>query len=236
MTTLTIVQQACLRVGLPQPNAVVTSTDSQVLQLLALLNQEGQALAERYPWQALINEATHTSLATESQGLITSIATNGFKYILNDTIWNRTEQRPIYGSVSPEEWQMLKASPVTGPYEQFRLRGGYLIINPTPTAGQTWAFEYVSKNWCTDSGGSTYRDAFAADADVALLDETILMLGLIWRWKMYKGLEYAEHFRDYETQVANAMARDKVAPVLSMDGSVRTKLHGTLIPVGNWDL
>jgi len=236
MSLLTLVQGVCRRIGLQVPSVVYTSTDQQILQLMEIANEEGQSLAERYPWQALINEATHTSLAAESQGAITSIATNGFKYILNNTIWNRTEQRPIYGALTPAEWQMLKASSVTGPFEQFRIRGGTLRINPTPTAGQTWAFEYVSKNWLTDSAGTTYRSAWGADDDVGLLDENLMALGVIWRWQQAKGLEYAEAMQKYELQVENATARDKVPAVISMDGNFTQKTHGLVIPNGNWSV
>jgi len=136
MSLLTLVQGVCRRIGLQVPSVVYTSTDQQILQLMEIANEEGQSLAERYPWQALINEATHTSLAAESQGAITSIATNGFKYILNNTIWNRTEQRPIYGALTPAEWQMLKASSVTGPFEQLGSGAGHSESTPRPRPGR----------------------------------------------------------------------------------------------------
>ena len=68
MSLLTMVTQVCRRIGIVAPNAVVSSADPQIIQLLALANEEGEELANRYPWQAMRQQATFTTVATESQG------------------------------------------------------------------------------------------------------------------------------------------------------------------------
>lgn len=108
MSLLSIVRQACAEIGITQPGSVVGSNDPQLIQLLALANREGANLATRYNWQALTKEAAFTTLATEIQGAVTTIAP-GFKFVLNDTIWNRSLRRPVYGPLSPQRWQQLKA-------------------------------------------------------------------------------------------------------------------------------
>ena len=87
MTLLTVVQRFCKRTGISSPTTVYGSTDPQIIQVLALLEEEGNDLSGRGDWQELTNEATHTTVATESQGAITTIASNGFRYIKNNTIW-----------------------------------------------------------------------------------------------------------------------------------------------------
>ena len=237
MTMLATIQRFCRRTGLPVPATVAGSTDSQVVQLQALLEEEGQDLARRGAWQGITFEATHTSVATESQGAITSIATNGFNYIKNQTIWDRTENLPIIGPVSSEVWQALKGSVSTGPRFQFRIRGGLLIVNPVPTANHTWAFEYVSKNWILAANGTTYKEYFTADTDTMLLPEELLMMGLRWRWKKEKGLDYAEDMRTYEMQVKDALGRDGGKPVLHMDHeSGRSPSPGIFVPQGSWSI
>ena len=212
MSLLTIIQQAAGRIGLTVPVSVVGNSDSQVTQLLALANEEGEELSIgasvglAYDWQALQTEANFTAVATESQGAITTIAP-GFKYIINGTIFNRTLRRPVPGPLPPQSWQMLKAANVIGPYPQFRIRGGNLILLPTPNAGDTIYFEYQSQNWC-QSNASVGQTAWAADTDTGLLDEQLMTAGVIWRWKKAKNLEYAEDFRQYQTRVITAISRD----------------------------
>lgn len=233
---LTIVQRHCQRSGLPVPATVYGSSDTQVQQLMGLLEEEGNDLNSRGAWEGTTFEATHTTLAAEDQGAITTIAQNGFKYIKNDTIWDRTRKLPVIGPKSPHEWQALKGFATTNPRYQFRIRGGKLLANPTPTAGNTWAFEYASKYWITDSTGSTYRQFFGADGDLVLLPPDLLLMGLRWRWKKEKGLEYAEDFRTYENQVKDALGRDGGKQVLSMSQESSSLRPGIFVSPGSWPL
>ena len=213
------------------------ASDQVVLQLLGLLEEEGCDLAQRYAWNALINEATWTSTATENQGAITTLASNGFKKILNDTIWDRSTRLPVCGPLNARDWQGLKALLSTGPRYQWRLRGGNLIVNPTPVAGESWYFEYVSKNWISDQTGATFYDRFAADNDIILLPDNLVLQGLRWRWKKEKGFDYAEDFRTYEHQVQTAMGNDGGKPVLHQDriGHGEPK-PGVFVPEGSWNV
>ena len=204
MSALTIIQEACRELAISIPNAAVTSNDQQVIQLLALLNTEGKSLTARPAegWQAQQLEATFTTVATEIQTSLVAIAPN-LKYIIDDTIWNRTNRRPIYGPLSPQQWQNRKGWFAVGPYSQFRVAGGNIEFSPVPSAGESCYFEYVTKAW-TASGA----ESFASDGDTSLLDEELLKLGLIWRWKAAKGFDYAEAKVEYEDRVSQAIARD----------------------------
>lgn len=235
MTMLTVVNDAQRRLGLNVSSTVAGNSDETTVQLLALLNQAGEELAQDYQWQALIREATFTTVATESQGSISTIAP-GFGYILNQTIWNRSLRRPIFGALSAQEWQLLKASSVTGPFQQFRIVGDALKFIPAPPAGQTCAFEYASKNWCTDTTGVTGKSAFTADDDLSVLDERLLVLSLTWRFKQSQGLDFTAELQMFEDIVRNAQTRDGGKPVLDLNGKVSILMPGVMIPQGNWPL
>ncbi len=235
MSLLTIVQQVCRSpgVGIPTPSAVATSTDEGILQLFQLANEEGEELANRGPWQALQTETTFTTVATELQGLMTTIAPN-LNYIINDTIWDRDLRRPVFGPLTPQWWQQQIAQVMTGPWSQFRVRQGQLLFTPAPPAGDTCAFEYITKAWCTDSTGAAAKTAFTDDSDVSLLDEGIMRLGVIWRWKQGKGLEYGEDYAKYERRVADALARDASKPILNLGQVWYDVYPGILVPSGSW--
>lgn len=234
MSMLTMIQRFCRRTNLTVPSTVYGSADSQIRQVLAILEEEGNDLSGRGDWQGLTNEATHTTVALEDQGAIATIASNGFRYIKHNTIWDRNLSEPVYGGVSGQDWQALKATNVTGPRYQYRIRGGKLLSNPAPTAGHTWAFEYISTNWITDSTGTTYSQFFTSDSDLVLLHEELLLMGLRWRWKKEKDLEYAEDFRTYEMQVKDALSRDGAKRTLNMGGDGEGKNPRVFIPAGTW--
>lgn len=233
MSLLTVVQQVSRRLGLPSPSSVAGSQDVQSLQLMELLNEDGQELAARSDWQALRNEATFTTVATQSQGAITTLAGSGLRSIIGETIWNRTQRRPVYGARSPQEWQQLQAQTLQGPFVQFIIRGGLLLFVPVPSAGQTCAFEWMSSYWVNLAAGGT-SDSAAADGDTFLLPERLLRLGVIWRFKQAKGLDYAEDFNKAEAAIQDAMARDSVPARLSLSGMPPDYYPAVLVPAGNW--
>jgi len=238
MALLGIVQRMTRSLGLDVPSAVVGNTDSQIIQILELLNEEGEDLAARGQWEAMVVNNTFTQAAAALQGAMNSdICTNGdFDYIVNDTMWNRTTQLPILGPLSSQDWQTLEAFPVTGPYQQFKIRGGKLYFDPVgANATDTIAFEYMSTSWCESSGG-TGQSTWAADTDVGRLDENLMRLGLIWRWKKQKGLAYAEDFNTYERRVKQALGRDGGAPRLSLSGGIRHRIPGVMVPLGSWSV
>lgn len=234
MSLLSVIQYVCGRTNVPVPASVLGTTDPQVLQMLRLLEEEGNDLAQRGPWQALTCEATHTTTATIDQGAFTSIATNGFRYIKNGTFWDRTDTLPVLGPVSDQDWQRFQAIPISGPRYRYRIRGGRLLVNPTPAASHTWAFEYLSKNWILSADGLTYKQYFTLDTDTILLPEELVLQGLRWRWKKEKGLEYAEDFRTYELQVLDQLGRDGGKTRLRMDSEERSARPGVIVPEGSW--
>lgn len=237
MALLTLVQRFCKRQGLSSPSTVYGSTDVRIQQILGILEEEGNELAGRGFWEGLTFEASHTTIAAEDQGAITSIATNGFRAIKPRTFWDRTNKLPVVGGLDSAEWQALKAVVSTSPRYRFRLRGGKLLVNPTPSAGYNWRFEYSSNNWITDSTGVTYRQYFSADTDLMLLPEDVLLMGLRWRYKKEKGLEYAEDFRTYEKMVVDALGRDGAKVNLHMDEQGDRDLQpGIFVPEGSWSL
>ena len=237
LSLLTIVQNLCRRQNITIPTTVIGSTDTQILQIQGLLEEEGNDLASRGGWQGITFEAALTTTATESQGAMTTLCPNGFRYISNQTIWSRTRRLPVSGPLDAQEWQMLKALFVNGPYYRHRIRGGELLVNPTPPAGESWYWEYVSQNWITDVTGVNYRQFFTADTDTVLLPGTLVLQGLRWRWLREKGMDYAELYNTYEAQVKDALGRDGGKSVLTMDGeATRGPRPGIWVPSGSWNL
>lgn len=231
MSLLTVVQYFCGRNNLPVPSAVIGTSDTTILQILRLLEEEGNDLAQRGPWNVLTLQASHTTTAAEDQGPITTIAPTSYRYIVNDTIWDRSGKLPIFPVDGPD-WQAIKATiSSVSPY-RYRLRGGNLLVTPTPTAGLSWYFEYISSAWILN-GASTKVRYFVADADTMILPEDLLLAGLRWRYLREKGLEYAELFSTYEKQVEYYLSHERPRGRLNMCPEY-TATPGIYIPAGSW--
>jgi hypothetical protein len=187
-------------------------------------------LLDRFSWPATQLEVTHTSLAAELQGVMTTLAP-GFSYITSSTFWDRTLTQPVRGPLSPIEWQALKARTATGPYASYRIFGGKLYAYPAPPAGNTWVFEYQSTYFCQSAAGAN-QSKWTADTDTGVLDEHLMEMGIIWRFKKKNGLDYSEDYRSYEQKLAMETSRAGGRPMLDMTGNTPTR--GVYIPEGSW--
>jgi hypothetical protein len=234
MSLLTIIQDAATELKLVKPATVIGSTDPNAPQLLALANKEGKELARRFDWQALTKEATFATVASETQTTLSAIGASDFDHIVNETMWNRTQNWRVLGPLNPDEWQRKKASAAQAAIGNwFRIRGDAILFYPTPAAGENIYFEYVSSKWCQSSGG-TAQSSWAADTDTALINEEIIRLGIIWRFRKAKGFDYGEDFRTYEAALENEFGADSGSAAIDMTGE--PEMLGTHLPEGSWNL
>jgi len=233
MNLLQIIQKACQRSGIVQPTNVIGSNITQIQQMLGLLEEEINELTSRHAWNALINEVTWTTIANENQGDIKTICP-GYRFIRNSTLWDNTTSLPIIGPLTGIVWQQRKATQDEGPHWTWRLRNDDLLIIPTPTAGLTWKFEYVSSFGIVSADGLTRKEFFTSDTDLMVLPSSLHLSGLRWRWRADKGIDYAELYNQYELLVKDAMARDGGASVLYSDEENIDAGPGIFIPVMSW--
>ena len=231
MTLLTLAQAACDIIGMPRPTSVMAGADQTARTMLSLAQREGRALARRWTWTALRKQQTFTTVAQTVQ---TGAVPSDFDRMVSETFWNRTDQERVVGPVTPEEWQGLVASVALPIESAFQMRAGQIELYPVPTAGETYAYEYVSSQWCQSAGG-TGQSAWAADTDTGLLDEELTTLGLVWRFKQSRGLDYAEDMTTYEEQVLQAVARDGTRRTARLAREIDYgAAHYPMVPEGNW--
>jgi hypothetical protein len=231
VSLLSVVQAVTGLLSLSTPAAVATSTDRQVIQLMAIANEEGMTLARRHAWQALTEEASFVTVNANAQ-TASPIAADFDRFIPN-SFFNRTTRRPLTGPISPREWQWIMTRPVYSTvYLAFRERTGQFLLAPAPPIGQAIYYEYVSVNWAQSAGGTPQR-AYLADTDTAFLDEALIQLGIRWRFLKSKGLDYAEDFATYELAIEQAIARDGGSSMLSL-APQPVDLNRTNLPDGSF--
>jgi hypothetical protein len=205
MTLLTICQNAADDIGFPRPSTVIGNTDQNAQQLLRLANKEGKALSKALKREAVI------TLATADQDYALP---SDFGWIIPTTAWNRDTNRRVLIPLTSSEWQLSKGHESTwGLNLRARIIVNQVVFDQPITAaenGQGVYYEYISSNWCQSADDPPVtQSAWADDTDTARLDEELITLGVIWRFKKAKGLpDWRDDFLEHKNQKDKIIARD----------------------------
>lgn len=229
-TALAIVQAVCKREGIPVPTALFTN-DPQVDQLTEFLNELGEDLAQRFHWQVCVRRTAWVSIAGEDQGSVKSLFGADLENIVSGTIWDATQQKPLFGPLDEPRWQMEKTV-ATGPLYEYRIENDRLLILPAFPSGHNMSAIWRTKFWLIN--GSTGKSQITADTDVVRFDEDMMKVGLRVKWREFKGFTYAELQRVFEVMAANKAGKDATAPILYAAGTARSIRPGIWVPAGNW--
>lgn len=159
-----------------------------------------------------VNTVTMSAVASSSNaaasynfGKISYALPSDIRSFINATYWDRNFRWPMLGPLSPQEWESIISgiSPV-GPRLMFRVVNNTMQIQPLPGTSQTdqIAYEYVSNAWCTNAAGTANTASggvckFALDTDLYRWPENTLRLGIKWRFKQAKGLDFSDELIQY---------------------------------------
>lgn len=173
------------------PSTIINNNNETAKQLLSAIRRATFLMSQAHDWQILIAEYNfNTSNGTSSYSLPSDI--DGTR-ILNNTFWDSTNRRQGVGVLTPQEWQYFKRSSVaqSSINDYYRIRGGNLLIFPTPSSTRTIYYEYV-KNTPVKSSGGTAQTDWAADSDLPYIDSFLIELQAKWIYLSFNGKPYAE--------------------------------------------
>lgn len=177
--------------GFAKPNSYFGSTNDEAAQVVALANRAARELSQ-HNWQALRKEHEFTLTGSETYDLPAD-----YRQMVNDTVWARSRADKPNFPASNEGWAYEKGRGSGGIRYRMRLQGGqFAVLNPV--AGTVVRFEYISDHPILDYDEATTKARFAADTDTWLLDDDLLIMDIIWRFKKLKGLP------DWQVDLENA--------------------------------
>lgn len=196
MSLLSICSDLALNVGLQVPTQVIGSSDRQWSEAVAFADEAGEELARRADWGALTESATLTGDGTDKLHDMPA----GFDRLVRGVCITGSG-----GTVRPltrAEWNTL--TPVEGVPRYFLLEGAKVRLWPYLAAGATVSASYQSRFWCSNG-----TDAWMADDETSLIDETLFARALIVRWRRQKGMPYTDEEAEYEAMLADMAGFDE---------------------------
>lgn len=217
MTLLTICQDAADVIGIARPSTITSNSEAAARQLGALARQELSMLANSHDWQQLVSEGSVTLATGDADYALPS----DFLRLVRDTTWDRNDDRKVALPLTPQEWAFVKGEEVTTTANRrARIIGGEIEFSEVVVAGDNGKvvyFEYISSNLALNVATPTAN--LTADAYTARLPEHLVTLGVIWRYKQQKGLEWNADFRIYEAERARYHAWQGSSRAFSMDNA-----------------
>lgn len=222
-----IINQVAVEVGLTKQSDVFASTDESFTRMVALTNACLSELGELYEWQITNRQATIAPLDYVAQGNpqgVYNLPTD-FNYIVNQTMWDRTNDVPVT-ILSSQEWALLKGEDLVTYtiYASFRINQGK--INIFPWAGETVPpdadsfdinYEYVSTS-TVRRNGDEYDSEIENPGDIILFPHYMFERLLKMRFLASKGFDTSEAAQQYRASVVGRMGKDKGAPILNAVG------------------
>lgn len=208
MTVLSAAQSAMVRLVGQKPTTLFSSPQQMEMEIADLSTDVAVDICRSHDWRSLTKIHTITGDGVETSFPLPAdydriVLAQGIADA-NSWLWGYTQVQSL------AEWMVITSSGFTAITPGWWIiLDGEMQFSPAPPASSPARFAYVSKYIGTaPSNAGTPIAAFSNDTDLFALDERLLTLGLIWRWKAQKGLEYAEDMANYEKALSEKQSRD----------------------------
>lgn len=210
MTILQCAQDAAVKLNRTRPTSLFSSTDPFAAELLLAAKETAESLVkEEHDWRDLTQMATCQGDASTVVFPLATVAPGYERMVKGAKLHSlRFKNATFRAAKDLDEFLFLKDNLLVGSPGNWVLLNKTVQIFPPMPVSDTARFFYISNNYALSSSG-TAQSGFLADTDTFMLDERLLRLGIIWRWRSDKRLEYAEDLKNYEIAKSAAMGKDK---------------------------
>ncbi len=210
MTALTVMQNAAIRLIGRKPPAFFSASDQFEMEMTSLLNEVAREIAATHDWQVLTKVHTFAGDGT------TTDFTKPEDYDRMPVVSGISDAQSWLWGYSPvpdmDAWVSIQSGNNVGMAPGWWILLGDLFrFAPAPTGSAL--MPYVSRNCVLEENG-TPKAEFTADTDTFRMDERLLTLGLIWRWREMKQLDVSGEHATFEKAFSEVAARDRGSRVL----------------------
>lgn len=219
-TATNIVNKVAAEVGLVPVADPYASNDQNFIQMQFLLNAAGEEILRMDDWQVLVREETFTTAAIDVGNYPLPA---DYTSMINQTMWDRTDDEPIWGPLSASEWALLKGQDtVTLADLYYRIKDGELWLYPNPVGVvRDVAYEYMSRYWVINTDAITYQADVVTGSDSPIFDGLLMRKYLKLKWLEAKGLDATAAQEDFNQIFNILIGQDKSAPILDAGGPRR---------------
>lgn len=230
MALIDALQSATVRLVAQRPSAFFSSTNKMEMELCELATETAIAIAEVHDWRALTRLA---SIAGDGSKIEHDLPLDYDRMPKDVHVWSSAwPSQWLYGAPTLDEWYDITTQGFNATPGTWIILGGKFQVYPAIPSAARADFYYISDYIGANKDGAPIK-RFGADTDTFAINDRLLTLGLVWRWRAQKRLEYAEDMANYEIALAEEIGSDKGSRVIGVGprrfpGNVSTAWPGTL--------
>lgn len=238
MNALEILQEICRSLNISIPTTLTNGNDTNAQFALACLNRASAQAARAFAWQAMQRNiifdvsTNHPAYNKSTGGLVLRKIAVDYAYPITADLYQTAGMEPVKYATA-DDFKKLSFYGGAGNY-YFTVMGGEILFLPAPSEqGIKISLQYMSKYPVveTENNSGRRKARFDKDSDEPLLDEELLILGGICKYKMELGLEYDDALNNYNERLVRLKNTDTalsvIRPAARSKGPVSPILPGT---------
>lgn len=220
MTIYGAMLSAAIRLIGQRPSTFFGSSGLFEIEICDLINEVARDILASHDWQGLTK--IHTITADGSSSFSRPSDYDRMALIAD-------MQRPetwlwgYYHAADVNEFMSIQDSGFRGFPGAWTLIGNQFTFAPAPSGDGKFA--YISKEYAVDSASLSPKATFDADTDAFVLPERLLALGLVWRWREGKKLDFSGDQEAFTKAMSEESGKDKGSRVIRKGRSA--KFRGT---------
>lgn len=206
MSLTDILNQVLGECGFASQASFFNSQNTDVNQLLSLAQRSARNLSKE-KWEVL-RKTTNIVLTAAKEYDVEA----DFRQLIPNTVWTQGRADKPDFPTTDEAWAYVEARNIQNSlrYSMRFEAGKVAVLNPV--VGETITYEYVSDHPITDITGATSKARFTKDSDLWLLDQDLIEMDIVWRFKKLKGFkDWPDDKNEFEKYLRNLRGTDKGA-------------------------
>lgn len=201
MSLLSICRSVLAETGWPVLNQIAGSSDATAQQIFAIANTELEALSELFNWPQMEVEYPFTTVPGQAIQLWPA----DFRILAPLGVFNKSQYYGVKGSTGLQYWELLKYGKLGNlSFQKYRtvypLGVPGIELTPTPTTAEDYVAVYYSNQYARNSLGAGVS-VFTADDDEPKVPERYVKMGVKWRFRRAKGLDFSAEYAEYNATV-----------------------------------
>lgn len=204
---LDIAKSAANACAVQAPITLVNPTTQNDQLFASVVQATLESLLRSCDWEALEREAVLYTNDGQKNYTLDNIAPDIFA-IIGGSLWDKGSMRSVIGGMTQESWRQHKQYhiPVVDIY--FKIQNNQIMFLKNPGCLEI-RFAYRSNAVVVDAKTAEPKAAITANTDVPIFDEYLVKLGIMWRWLMRSGMDYAEAYNEYIHELNKSYALAK---------------------------